>query len=230
MNNQIGMRNMIEFIAENEEIELKSYDPGTTLKELSDALEAFRLTCSFKTIDCKGCGECCSDNIPVLGLDLQVLQEGLGISFEEASQSIITLPERPDMNARRKAIKEMSKSASISEIEAAILYEYNNAEPIILAKQEKGECCFLKNKLCSKYTIRPYSCGLYLCSMGEKLSCLEEMIIRQGTWHAYCRLGWISRREISHNPFLKADSYDKLLLSDFDFNLENSLEQLFFYF
>lgn len=221
---------MIEFIAENEEIELKSYDPGTTLKELSDALEAFRLSCRLKTADCKGCGECCGDDIPVLGLDLQILQEGLGISLEEASQGTVTLPEKPDINLRRKAIREMSKAASISETEAAILYEYNNAEPIILAKQEKGECLFLKNRLCSKYTVRPYSCGLYLCNMGEKLSCIEEMVIRQGAWHAYYILGWISCEDISHNPFLKAGSYDKLLLSDFDFNLENSLEQLFFYF
>lgn len=221
---------MIEFIAENEEIELKSYDPETTLKELSETLEEFRLTCRLRTIDCRGCGECCSDNIPVLGFDLTVLQQGLGISFEKASQSILTLPEKPDINARRKAIREMSKSASISQIEAAILYEYNNAEPIILAKQEHGECCFLRNKLCSKYTIRPYSCGLYLCNMGEKLSYLEEMIIRQGTWHAYHKLGWIGKEEIAHNPFLKADSYDKLLLADFDFHLEDSLEQLFFYF
>lgn len=221
---------MIEFIAENEEIELKAYDPKTTLKELSEALEAFRLTCSFKTIDCKGCGECCSDNIPVLGLDLKSLQDGLDISFEQASQSILVLPEKPDIDARRKSIKEMSESTSITTLEATLLYEYNNAEPIILAKQDGGECCFLENKLCSSYLIRPYSCSLYLCNMGEKLSYIEEMIIRQGTWHAYYKLGWIGREDIPHNPFLKADAYKKLLLADFDFNLENALEQLFFYF
>lgn len=222
---------MIEFIAENEEIELKAYGPGATLKELSEALEAFRLTCSLKTIDCKGCGECCSDNIPVLGLDLPVLQDGLCISFEQASKNILTLPEKPDVASRRKAIKEMSKSAAITTLEATLLYEYNNAEPIILAKRKAGgECCFLENRICSKYMIRPYSCGLYLCNMGEKLSYIEEMIIRQGTWHAYYKLGWIGGEDIMHNPFLKADSYEKLLLADFDFNLENALEQLFFYF
>jgi len=221
---------MIEFIAENEEIELKAYDPKTTLKELSNSLEAFRLTCSFKTIDCKGCGECCSDNIPVLGLDLKILQEGLDMGFELASQSFLTLPEKPDMRVRHKSIKEMSQSAAITTLESTLLYEYNNAEPVILTKQSSGECCFLENKLCSKYLIRPYSCGLYLCNMGEKLSYIEEMIIRQGTWHAYYKLGWISQKEISHNPFLKADTYDKLLLADFDVNLENTMEQLFFYF
>lgn len=221
---------MIEFIAENEEIELKAYDPETTLAELVEALEAFRLTCSFKTIDCKGCGDCCSDNIPVLGLDLQLLQDGLSISFEQASDSILTLPEKPNIASRRKAIKEMSQSASITILEATLQYEYNNAEPLILAKKGSGKCCFLENSLCSKYMIRPYSCGLYLCNMGERLSFIEEMIIRQGTWHAYYKLGWIGEQDISHNPFLKAASYEKLLLADFDFNLESALEQLFFYF
>lgn len=221
---------MIQFTSENEEIELVSYDPATTLKELSEALEKYRLTCRLKTIGCEGCGECCSDNIPVLGLDLQVLQDGLGISFDQAAGSILQLPEEPDLTARKKAIAEMSKSSDITLLEANVLYEYNNAEPIILSKQNGGECCFLRENLCSRYQFRPYSCGLYLCNMGEKLSYLQEMIIRQGTWHAYCLLGWISADEISHNPFLKAGSYEKLLLADFDFKLENALEQLFFYF
>lgn len=221
---------MIEFISENEEIELKSYDPGTTLRELSEKLEAYRLTCRLKTFGCKGCGECCSDSIPVLGLDLQMLQKGLGISFEQAAESLLALPEIPDMNIRRKSIKEISASASITPLEAALMYEYNNAEPIILARQKGGECCFLQDSLCSRYLIRPYSCGLYLCNMGEKLSYIQEMIIRQGTWHAYYTLGWISGGDIAHNPFLRADSYEKLLLADFDFNLENALSQMFFYF
>ncbi len=221
---------MIEFTAENEEIELKSYDPGTTLKELSASLEAFRLTCDLKTIDCKGCGECCGDNIPVLGADLKLLTEGLNISISQASESILILPEKPDIHSRRKSIREMSASASITILEAALLYEYNTAEPIILAKQKTGDCCFLENRLCSRYLIRPYSCGLYLCNMGEKLSFLQEMIVRQGTWHAYFKLGWINEEDISHNPFLKSDSYEDLLLADFDFHLENALEELFFYF
>lgn len=221
---------MIEFINDNEEIELKSFSAEATLVELVDALEDFRLKLSLKTINCKGCGECCSDNIPVLGLDLQVLQEGLEISFDKAAKDFLVLPEKPDLSLRRKAIGEMSKAADITQLEAALLYEYNNAEPIILAKQDNGECCFLKNRLCSRYVIRPYSCGLYLCNMGEKLSYIQEMIIRQGTWHAYYKLGWIGGEEISHNPFLKASKYSDLLVADFDFQLGNTLEQLFFYF
>lgn len=221
---------MVEFQSINEEIELKSYTPETTLRELSGALEEFRLKCPLRTIECKGCGECCSDNIPVLGLDLQILQSGMGLSFEQAAESVLLLPEQPDIAARRKAIREMSESAGITELEATLLYEYNNAEPIILKKKSEGECCFLEANLCSRYLIRPYSCGLYLCNMGEKLSYIQEMIIRQGTWHAYYRLGWIDGDEIAHNPFLKENCYDRLLLADFDFKLDNTLEQLFFYF
>lgn len=224
------MIKMIEFTSEKNEIELKHYDPDTTLSELSDALESFRLNCGLRTSECKGCGECCSDNIPVLGLDLKKLLDGLKLSFDQAARDVLVMPEKPDTGARRKAIKEMSKSASITTLEAALLFEYNNAEPIIMAKHGSGECCFLWENLCSKYTIRPYSCGLYLCTMGERLSYIQEMIIRQGTWHAYSMLGWIDESEIPHNPFLKADSYNKLLVSDFEFKLDNALDQLFFYF
>jgi Fe-S-cluster containining protein len=234
-----GSAKMLEFIAENEEIELKYYDQDATLSELSASLEAFRLSCGLKTSECRGCGECCSDNIPVLGLDIPTLLEGLHIDFSQAIQSILVLPERPDLDFRRKAIKEMAQSASISTLEAALLFEYNNAEPIILARRDglspqcddnPQACCFLQDNLCSRYTVRPYSCGLYLCNMGERLSYIQEMIVRQGTWHAYFKLGWIEEEEIVHNPFLKADSYDKLLVSDFEFKLESTLEQLFFYF
>lgn len=221
---------MLVFAVQDDEIELKHYDPETTLKELSDELDRFRLSSGLRSSGCKGCGGCCSDNIPVLGPDIGPLLEGFGIDLEQASRELFIMPEKPNIAARRKAIAEMSKTASITELEAALLFEYNNAEPIILAKQASGECCLLHDRLCSRYLIRPYSCGLYLCDMGERLSYIQEMIIRQGTWYAYSKFGWIEEIEISHNPFLKADSYDKLLVSDFDFKLENTLDQLFFYF
>jgi len=222
---------MIEFTIDNNEIELVSYDDKATLLELSTELESFRKSAAgLKTFSCMSCGECCSDNIPVLGLDLPVLLEGLDMDFGQAAGSVLLLPDKPDIAFRRKAIREMAESASISKLDATLLFEYNNAEPIILAKQAGGECCFLEDRLCSRYSIRPYSCGLYLCNMGERLSYIQEMIIRQGTWHAYYKLGWIGIDDISHNPFLKADAYDRLLVSDFDFRLENTLDQLFFYF
>lgn len=221
---------MIKFVTQENEIELKYYDPDTTLKELSDELDAFRLSSGLKSSGCKGCGGCCSDNIPVLGPDVDPLLRGFGMSLEQASRELFIMPEKPDIAARRKAIREMSESASITQLEAALLFEYNNAEPIILAKQASGECCLLHDRLCSRYSLRPYSCGLYLCDMGERLSYIQEMIIRQGTWYAYCKLGWIDKAEISHNPFLRSESYDELFVRDFDFKLENTLDQLFFYF
>ncbi|HOQ06845.1 MAG TPA: hypothetical protein PK127_04245 [Clostridiales bacterium] len=247
---------MVEFfITENNEIEIASYDAGTTLADLTAELEAFRKTApELKTGKCKGCGECCSDNIPVLGLDLALLgidaaalasdpaalEPGSASAGSDLSKPVsysghdavdfLVLPDKPDMAFRRKAIKEMCGWTSISELEATLLFEYNNAEPLILSRQASGECCFLKDGLCSRYGRRPYSCGLYLCNMGKRLAYIQEMIVRQGTWHAYCKLGWISKADIPHNPFLKADSYDKLLVSDFEYDLRNASEQLFFYF
>ena len=218
-------------ITENNEIELMEYDAGTTLADLAAELESFRAAApDLRTGECKGCGECCSDDIPVLGLDLAVLPGIPDADPGQAVGSILILPDKPDMDFRRKAIREMCEWTNISELEATLLFEYNNAEPLILARQASGECCFLKDGLCTRYTMRPYSCGLYLCNMGPRLAYIQEMIIRQGTWHAYSKLGWISKSDIPHNPFLKADSYDKLLVSDFEFDLKNTSEQLFFYF
>lgn len=258
---------MVEFfITENNEIEIRSYDADTTLAGLAAELEAFRQTApDLRTGKCKGCGECCSDNIPVLGLDLAVLgldPETLGTDpasvgpnpeeqgteptvpgsdtaalsgkqspdHRQADGSILVLPDKPDMAFRRKAIREMCEWTSISELEATLLFEYNNAEPLILARQASGECCFLKDGLCSRYTARPYSCGLYLCNMGRRLAYIQEMIVRQGTWHAYSKLGWIREADIPHNPFLRAYSYDELYVADFEFDLKSTSDQLFFYF
>lgn len=221
---------MVKFVIKKKEIELKEYSKGATLVEFVEELEAFRKSNSLKTSRCFGCGECCSDNIPVLGLDLMRLMQGMDATLDELKKACLAIPERPELQARRKAIQEMVQSDGLADIEAALIYEYNNSEPIILAKKDNGECCFLENKLCSKYRLRPYSCGLYLCNMGARLSYLQEMIIRQGTWHAYHLLGWIRQNEITHNPFLKAESYDALLLKDFDFDLQNAQDRLFFYF
>lgn len=221
---------VIEFKVDKRTIELVEYSEDTTLNKLVGGLEAFRLQNSLKTKNCQGCGKCCKDNIPVLGLDLPVIPGGLSVIRGGLQDNCIILPEKPDIEARQKALNELQRTNGLTKLEASLIYEYNNSEPLILAKQQGGACLFLKNNLCSVYGARPYSCGLYLCNMGERLSYIQEMIIRQGTWHAYQLIGWVSIEEISHNPFLKASSYDELLVRDFEFGLENALEQLFFYF
>lgn len=221
---------VIEFIIEEKKIELSGYSEDTTLNELVSELEAFRLKNRLKTRNCQGCGKCCKDNIPVLGLDLPEIPGGLSAVQEESYDSCIVLPEKPCKETRQKALAELQRTNGLKKLEASLIFEYNNAEPLILSRQQDSTCLFLKNKLCSVYDKRPYSCGLYLCNMGEKLSYIQEMIIRQGTWHAYQLLGWVAAEEISHNPFLKARSYDELLVREFDFDLEDALAQLFFYF
>jgi hypothetical protein len=221
---------MVRFEITDETIELAEYSPDTTLPQLSAKLEEFRKTNLLKTKDCKGCGFCCQDNIPVLGFDLPLLMKGLNCSLEELKSKYLIIPEKPNIKERRKSIKEMCRNDGIPESEAVLLYEYNTSEPLIMNKQETGDCCLLKDKLCSLYTYRPYSCGLYLCNMGEKLEFIQEMIVREGTWHAYSLLGWISKEDISHNPFLKAENYDQLLVKDFDYQLQDTLDKLFFYF
>jgi hypothetical protein len=63
---------MVRFEITDETIELAEYSPDTTLPQLSAKLEEFRKTNRLKTKDCKGCGFCCQDNIPVLGFDIPV--------------------------------------------------------------------------------------------------------------------------------------------------------------
>lgn len=221
---------MIKFGVKKKETELLDYSGDATLRELSESLEEFRLHNGLRTKNCRGCGECCSDDIPVLGFDMQALKEGLGCASAKELEKYLILPGKPDLAARNKATGDLARTTGVTPLEAAVIYEYNNAEPVIIAKKQNGECLFLDGGLCSRYAIRPYSCGLYLCNMGEKLSYIQEMVIRQGTWHAYHLLGWVPESEIAHNPFLKYDSYDSLPVKEFDFGLKDALDHLFFYF
>ena len=43
-------------------------------------------------------------------------------------------------------------------------------------------------------------------------------------------LGWISKEEISYNPFLRADSYDKIYVKDFTLIPRMYLKRIFFIF
>ncbi len=221
---------MIRFSVLDNQIELEEYSDDATLPELAATLEAFRGTCELKTKHCRGCGECCGDDIPVLGFDLPRLMAGTSLTIDELPQSMLVLPEAPSLERREKAIRDLIREHGFSELNATLLYEYNNAEPAILSRNDDGTCRFLKDKLCSFHEHRPYACGLYLCTMAEKLSFVHEMIVRQGTWHLYSVLGWIPREAISHNPFTRASSWDALSVRDFDVDLRSTLDALFFYF
>ena len=113
---------------------------------------------------------------------------------------------------------------------ASLLFEYNQAEPVKLRKGPDGACMFLKDNLCSIYDARLYTCGLYVCNMADSLSVLQEQIVRQGIWHSYYVLGWIDAGAIGHNPFLGAAGYEEVKIKDFDFDLTDAMEKLFFYF
>lgn len=225
---------MIKLLLKKNKIELEGYSEDATLQELKDEVEAFRLTNDLKTRYCKGCGECCSQPIPVLGLDIIRIQKTTGMEIDKIIEKYLTLPQRPDINFRKSAIGDFMRMGEISFREAAMLYEYNQSDPLILPRKEDGTCAFLDNEkgLCTIYgqEYRPYTCDLYICTMGDELSIIQEMIVTQGTWHAYFLLGWISADDISHNPFLNADNYCKVYLKDFAFSSEKAIERLFFYF
>jgi len=224
--------NMIQLEVVENKIELVDYSEDATLQELSDEVNSFRLTNDLKTRDCKGCGECCNQPIPVLGLDLVKIQKETGMELEEVLRKYIVLPSKPDLGERRRGIKDFIRTCGLDETKAAIMYEYNQCEPLILPRREDGTCEFLEKStgLCQIFYYRPFTGGLYLCTMGDELSMIQEMVVRFGTWHAYSMLGWISEKEISYNPFLEVDSYDNMYIKDFYFNPEEALEKLFFYF
>ena len=222
---------MIKLEVHDRVIELVSYSRNATLLELRDAVENFRLGKGLKTDHCAGCGECCYfETLPVLGLDLLSIKKNLNVDDNELFSTYLELPERPDINGRRKAIVELARDNSLDSTTAALLFEYNNAEPINLRKGLSGSCKFLENNLCTIYGARLYTCGLYVCTAGEKLSVLQEQIVRQGAWHSYFIMGWIDQIDIAHNPFLGHTSFSTVTLSAFDVDMKDAIEALFFYF
>jgi Fe-S-cluster containining protein len=222
---------VIRLAVEDGAIEMLEYSEDASLSELRICVEETREQEGLKTADCAGCGECCFyENLPILGYDIGPLAENLDLTIEQLFDKWVTRPDPPDIDERRNAIRDLERQQKVSSEVAALLYEYNQAEPIRFAKSEAGSCLFLKDNLCTIYNIRPYTCALYVCNMGEKLSILQEQIVRQGVWHSYFLMDWVSKKDISHNPFLRHNSYDELLISEFEFDLESALENLFFYF
>ncbi|HET6487752.1 MAG TPA: hypothetical protein VFH83_15095, partial [Spirochaetia bacterium] len=137
----------------------------------------------------------------------------------------LRLPERPDLQKRRKGIRDLRETFGVPTRTATALYEYNNADPVCIAKADSGDCLFIREGLCAQYAVRPLVCRLYHCRLGEKLSALNEAIIGQGVWHSYCALGWIDEKEIAHNPFVGASDYQRIRLDAFDRDFEDLVAQ-----
>ena len=220
---------MIEFQIDDGNIELVRYPEDITLSEFAEELDTFRLQHTPEIRDCYACGECCGDPVPVLGYDILKIRAEKGVETEESLRRFIDFPRKPDLEARRKGINELRSHNGLDELEAALIYEYNQAEPFTMARKE-GACYLLEENLCTVHDGRFYICRLFFCNLGDKLSGLFDSIVSQGVWFSYSLMGWLPEEEIPHNPFLKANSYDRVRLSDFDVDLRSAVENLFFYF
>ena len=217
---------MISFSVEEGHIELGEYSVDSTLADLAKELDAFRVEQGSQVRECYACGECCRDPVPVLGYDVRrIIEEAGGASLDEH----LSFPAKPDIAERAKSIVDMVRQHGLSDLEATLIYEYNRSEPVTMAKHD-GACYRLRDNLCSIHDGRYFICELFFCRLGERLSGLFDSIVSQGVWHSYVVLDWIPAVVVEHNPFLKADSYDQLILSDFDVDLEKAAEKLFFYF
>ena len=204
---------MIELVLdENGAIEIGDCSRDSTLQDLVDALGGW-LTGHGA---CRRCTRCCTDVIPLNGFEIQRLQDSVrGASIAERAP-YLRMPEPPDLHRRREGIREMQRTFEMSTKAATALYEHNNADPVCIAKADTGDCFFIRDGLCTRYSTRPLVCRLYHCRLGKRLSALNESIIAQGVWHSYSVLGWIDEKDLAHNPFVGAASYRQIRLDAFD--------------
>ena len=209
----------VEVAVQAGRIELVGYGEEASLAELADAIERIRVAPGLITASCRGCGGCCAEEIPVLGLDLQ----------GRIDKDSLTLPKPPDPAERREAVEQLAGEHRLSLEEATLLYDHNNAEPITL-RRCCGRCVNLAGGLCTIYERRPYICRLYVCNMGERLEGVYQGIVALGTWHAYQVLGWIGEEDLAGNPFITAGGYRDVRVAAFEGSLGRALESLFFYF
>lgn len=224
------MSRRIELRIENGRIELGDYHPSASLGDLIDDLDVVRTTEGLRTSSCHVCGECCADLIPLFGMDLVSLAKRFDMSLDTLVETTLVLPEKPDLTERREAIASLARDSGTDTTTAALLFEFNSAEPITFQRSANGVCLLQKNLLCTIYGDHPVACRFYQCTMAERLSVLYENVVRQGIWHSYAVLGWIDEAEISHNPFVGAGSVGEIPLDRFDVDLSEALEALFFYF
>ena len=204
---------MIELtLDDNGAIEIGELSTDSTLQELMDALGGWMADHRA----CRRCTRCCTDVIPLNGIEIKRLQHSLGGASTVEQLPHLLLPAPPDLRRRRDGIRELQQTFEMPITTATAFYEHNNADPVCIAKVDTGDCWFIRDGLCARYDTRPLVCRLYHCRLGEKLSALNEAIIGQGVWHSYCVLGWIEEKEIAHNPFVTASSYHQIRLDAFD--------------
>jgi Fe-S-cluster containining protein len=220
---------MIKLAIKKGKVDIVSHSPDATLAELADALEDFVSNSKARAAACRMCGECCQ-NEPVLGLDIKIVSKREGMGIAEWAEARLMPPQFPDLAARKKLIGEFRRNTGMPELEATVLYECNQYEPLPFKQDERGRCIYQNGNLCSDFTKRAYICRLYLCGFGERLQALEEMIAAQGTWHAWHLLGGVPEEMVKHNPFLKAETYDDVLLKDFEYRFDEALKEMFAYF
>lgn len=221
---------MVKLTVEHATVELRSYEPSDTVADLSRAMDEARRRPGLKSRWCYGCGECCSDPVPVLGTDLHRLPTITGLSRLEYLQERADLPEPPDLEARERGIRRLERDFHLSLHTATLLYEHNHAEPIALKRSNEGRCLLLSDDLCGALEERVFVCGLYICTMAPRLEALYDQIVRQGVWHSYQLLGWIPADSLRHNPFLGSSNYGEVPLHALDYDLSEALDVLFFYF
>ena len=215
-------RDHVRFCEENDRIEILDLGDEATIGGLVGGLEAFRLAGSLRTSRCAGCGECCTQPIPVLAQDMRALSA--------AGLLRVSYPSRPDPSLYEEAVRTLMRDADLNTEDARGIYEYNNSTPIILERRSDGSCVFLESGYCSIYERRPLACRIYLCCMGSRLEILEEQIVSSGTWHAYAEIGWLDGVALAPNPFNKVTDYLDVRIADFDAPSVDSMEKLFFYF
>ena len=221
-----GTRGAVQLFIQKDEIELADYIECAKVGDLMEALGRMQRRPGLATVGCAGCGLCCRDRVPVLGSDLKLLEEGLGISRTQLIRDHLDLPVQPDPEERSVQISDLARQISASITEATLLYEWNTGEPLVPKQAANGFCHWLHDRRCSIYLSRPLICSFYLCNFGNRLSGLFDSIVRQGIWYSYVVLGWIDRQVVAHNPFVAFDDPTNAPLAAFDIDVGPLLKRI----
>ena len=117
--------------------------------------------------------------MPLLGCDIEGLAVEAGAPLTSFAADFVVLPERPDLDQRRRTIADVVRHC------VTLLYEHNNGEPPLLVKKgpeirTARPCVFLVDQLCLIYATRPFICQLYVCNMGARIEAMFDSLVRQG--------------------------------------------------